>query len=107
MKFKISKLIKKKTKCVSNSEKNQEQYHKLSFDELRRKLNTSLENGLEQSYAKEILNEYGPNQIKSLNKKLFLKVLGYFFTGFCGLLWISSIICILAWKPIGNPPDAT
>ena len=33
--------------------------------------------------------------------------MSYFFTGFCGILWLAGIVCILAWKPIGNPPDPT
>jgi len=33
---------------------------------------------------------------------------GYLFGGFCWLLWIGSLICFLAWKPIGDPnPDPT
>jgi len=32
--------------------------------------------------------------------------LGYFFGGFGGLLFIAGIICIICYKPLGNPsPD--
>ncbi|CAF0901274.1 unnamed protein product [Brachionus calyciflorus] len=82
-------------------------HHKISFDEISKNFNTSLEHGLEQTYASELLVKNGKNQIRTAHKNIFLKTLSYFFTGFCSLLWISSIICILAWKPIGNPPDAT
>jgi hypothetical protein len=33
---------------------------------------------------------------------------GYFFGGFGGLLFIAGIICIICFKPLGNPnPDAS
>jgi hypothetical protein len=41
-----------------------------------------------------------PNRIISDNR------LGYFFGGFGGLLFIAGIICIICFKPLGNPdPD--
>ena len=100
-----SSLNKKLKHCaVKSSECN---FHKVSFDELKAKFCTSLENGLDPMVSQQLFLKFGPNQIKVHKQNIFLKLLKYFFTGFCSLLWISSLICILAWKPIGNPPDPT
>jgi len=43
------------------------------------------------------------HQIYHINYRL-----GYFFGGFGGLLFIAGIICIICYKPLGNPnPDAS
>lgn len=56
-------------------------FHFISFDELRKKLNTSLELGLESNIANDLLITNGKNQIKSYKKSIFLTLLKYFFSG--------------------------
>ena len=99
-------------KCTKNSEKPQPphiecDFHKLSLNELVRSFNTSLSNGLNEAEAKNLLAKNGKNLMSHQKKSVFVKLLSYLFTGFCGLLWIGSIVSILSWKPIGNPPDPT
>ncbi|CAF1081699.1 unnamed protein product, partial [Brachionus calyciflorus] len=42
-------------------------------------------------------------KIKPKKANPIIKIISYFFSGFCALLWIAAIVCILAWKPIGEP----
>ena len=86
-------------------------YHKLTFDELSQRLNTSVTDGLDENIAKENLIKYGKNKMTQKRKNPVLKVIGYFFTGFCPLIFIAACVCILAWQPIGSingkTPDTT
>jgi len=86
-------------------------YHKLTFDELSQRLNTSVTDGLDENKAKENLVKYGKNKMTQKRKNPVLKVIGYFFTGFCPLIFIAACVCILAWQPIGSingkTPDTT
>jgi len=82
-------------------------YHKYSLDEVEKSFETSLSNGLNKSHAKDLLVKNGKNKITQNRQNPVLKIIGYFFSGFCILIWIAAIICILAWKPIGDPSDPT
>jgi sodium/potassium-transporting ATPase subunit alpha len=82
-------------------------FHKLSLNELAGYFYTSLTDGLSEVESKQLLTKNGKNVLQHYKKNIFLKLLSYLFTGFCGLLWIGSIVSILSWKPIGNPPDPT
>ncbi len=77
-------------------------YHKLTFQELSQKFSTSLTDGLDQTKAKEFLSMYGKNRIKQKRKNPVLKIIGYFFSGFCPLIFVAATVCILAWRPIGS-----
>jgi hypothetical protein len=77
-------------------------FHKLTLGELAVLFNTSLTCGLTDTCAQQLLIKNGKNCIKQKSKNIFWRLVSYLFTGFCGLLWISSLICLLAWKPIGK-----
>jgi len=81
--------------------------HKISLESLAQRFQVSLTAGLEETYASLTLIKNGKNKLTQKKNNYILKFLSYFFTGFCGLIWVAAIICILAWKPIGNPPDPT
>ena len=81
--------------------------HKMSLDELNRAFNTSCTHGLTSEEATRLLVQNGPNVLAPPQTHYIRKLLGYMFGGFCSLLWIGSLICFLAWKPIGSPPDPT
>jgi sodium/potassium-transporting ATPase subunit alpha len=83
------------------------EYHKFNFKQLTNKFNTSLESGLTSTSAKNRLEQDGKNILSTNKKNILKKILSYLFTGFCGLLWVASLICVMAWKPIGYPPDPT
>lgn len=56
-------------------------FHQISFDELRKRLNTSLENGLEPNIANELYIKNGKNKIKTYKKNMVFSLLKYFFSG--------------------------
>jgi sodium/potassium-transporting ATPase subunit alpha len=56
-------------------------YHKISFEELISRFNTSLENGLDNATAQQILIKNGKNKITIVKKQFFFKLIGYLFAG--------------------------
>ena len=111
MKFDIFKLtarirglfhIKKPEQTYKPDVNYERDYHKLSFEELSQRLNTSVINGLDESRAKELLVTTGKNKITQRRKNPIFKIIGYFFSGFCPLIFVAAVVCILAWRPIGS-----
>ena len=109
MRIHITDMIHKNNKIYEGKEKSKIDldYHKLSFDELIRRFDTSLTKGLDSLRATNLLIKNGKNILNKKEKSIVVKLISYLFTGFCGLLWVSSLVCFLAWKPIGDPPDPT
>ena len=109
MKFQLPNFLKKKNKAneIKVVKEINSDFHKLTLSQLADRLETSLENGLTNEHAASLLVKNGPNVIKQEKRSVLLKLVDYLLTGFCGVLWIGAIICFLAWKPIGNPPDPT
>ncbi|KAI7889875.1 uncharacterized protein EV154DRAFT_423062 [Mucor mucedo] len=81
-------------------------YHKISLPDLTLQYRTSIEQGLDTDQAVARVAEYGKNAISPPPSNWARKIFGYFFGGFCGLLWFASIICYISWKPLGNPAPA-
>lgn len=112
MKQKITKILPNqgKSKKTNNSKdiavQSEENYHKLELPEMARQFNTSLTEGLNSAVASQLLLKNGKNVIKQKTKNPILKIIGYFFTGFCSLIWVAAIICILAWQPLGSIGNA-
>lgn len=108
MKFKLPKisnirgLFKKKPTEAYKSNDYDRDYHKLTFEELCVKFSTSVTSGLDANTAQQLLIKNGKNKIAQKGKNPIIKILGYFFSGFCALIWLAAIVIILAWKPIGN-----
>ncbi|KAI5950947.1 hypothetical protein KGF54_004021 [Candida jiufengensis] len=77
-----------------------------SIGDIATKFSTDLMCGLSDYQYNENLKIYGENkQSKPPNgylKKLFM----YFFGGFGALLLAGGILCIISWKPLGNPNPA-
>ena len=82
-------------------------FHQIDFNEIVSRFGTSLKDGLTTQRAQELLAKNGKNMLSPPQRHLIRMVLSYLFSGFCGVLWIASLICFLAWKPIGDPPDPT
>ena len=106
MKIDIGKLFRRK-KVKPTLDVIETDYHKITLDQLQHDLATSISDGLDESKAAQLLAKNGFNRISQKSKNPIFKLVGYLFTGFCGLIWVAAIICILAWRPIGNPPDPT
>ncbi|KAI8642277.1 hypothetical protein BD408DRAFT_443634 [Parasitella parasitica] len=78
-------------------------YHKISILELSQQYRTNTEQGLDTAQAVCRVAEYGKNTISPPPNNWLKKLIGYFFGGFCSLLWFASIICYISWKPLGEP----
>ena len=62
--------------------------------------------GIDSQTAKYRLQHDGKNVITPPQNNVLLKILGFFFGGFCSLLWFAAIIMILSYKPLGEPAPA-
>ncbi|XP_062302269.1 sodium/potassium-transporting ATPase subunit alpha-1-like [Osmerus eperlanus] len=72
--------------------------HKLTIDELQRKYGTDINRGLSTSRAKEYLARDGPNALTPpITTPEWVKFCRQLFGGFCMLLWIGAILCLLAY----------
>lgn len=100
----------RKTKLnVEEKELSTIDYHLISESEFMDRYGTSKKEGLTSEDAARRLKRDGPNAIKP-KSELFKKIVGIlskFFTGFCIVLWPAAIMSILAYKPLGRPPDIT
>jgi hypothetical protein len=56
-------------------------FHKLSFEDLTTKFQTSVTNGLDPIVAQQLLAKNGPNRIKQYKTNVFVKIVSYFFSG--------------------------
>ncbi|KAH8926651.1 calcium ATPase [Atractiella rhizophila] len=79
-------------------------YHKLTVPELLTSQSTSPTLGLDASQIQRRLQRYGKNVITPPPKNWGRKIFFYFMGGFGSLLLGASIICFVAWKPLGHPP---
>ncbi|CAO3641027.1 unnamed protein product [Mucor fragilis] len=99
----------KKVKPTKKSKKNLAEdlssasYHRISLLELTQQYRTNTEQGLDTAQAVSRIAEYGKNAISPPPSNWLRKFFGYFFGGFCSLLWFASIICYISWKPLGEP----
>ncbi|EMD41765.1 hypothetical protein CERSUDRAFT_90341 [Gelatoporia subvermispora B] len=83
-------------------------WHKIATEEVLQRLNVSSKTGLETSQAQRRLHSAGKNAISPPPKNWTRKILGWLLGGFGSLLLAASIVCFVAWKPLGNPdPQAS
>ena len=79
--------------------------HTLEVTDLLLNLNTNSFVGLDDVAAMNLLNRNGKNVLSApLQKPMWLKFIGSFFSGFGPLLWVASLFVFLAWQPFGTPP---
>ncbi|KAH9965077.1 sodium-potassium ATPase [Russula compacta] len=78
-------------------------WHHVSIDEALRRLGVAPKNGLDAPQAQRRAVQFGANQISPPPSRLLRKVIGWVFGGFGSLLLVASIVCFIAWKPLGNP----
>ncbi|ORY33508.1 hypothetical protein BCR39DRAFT_520515 [Naematelia encephala] len=83
-------------------------WHLISRDEVLQRLGVSPKLGLEAEQAKRRLAQNGPNAVSPPPRNLLRKWFGYVFGGFGSLLLVASVLCFIAWKPLGEPaPQAS
>merc|ERR1712055_1117519 len=84
--------------------------HKISADELIKRFETNLENGLTAAQAKAKLEQYGPNALTPPpTTPEWVKFCKNMFSGFAMLLWVGAILCFVAYgiqaTAYEEPPD--
>ncbi|TFY54358.1 hypothetical protein EVG20_g9732, partial [Dentipellis fragilis] len=83
-------------------------WHKITSDEALRRLGVSPKTGLDSTQAQRRIATHGKNQLSPPPSHTLRRVLGWIFGGFGTLLLAASIVCFIAWKPLGNPnPQAS
>ncbi|TFK33627.1 sodium-potassium ATPase [Crucibulum laeve] len=83
-------------------------WHKISVDEAFQRLGVSPKTGLETVQAQRRLQVNGKNVISPPKSNTLRKVLEWVLGGFGSLLLAASIVCFIAWKPLGEPnPQAS
>jgi len=84
--------------------------HKVSTDELVKRFETSIENGLTAAQAKAKQEQYGPNALTPPpTTPEWVKFCKNMFSGFAMLLWVGAILCFVAYgiqaSAFEEPPD--
>ncbi|KAJ6579686.1 hypothetical protein DFH09DRAFT_1446136 [Mycena vulgaris] len=78
-------------------------WHTLSVAEICTRFGVSEDRGLDASIAARRLAKNGKNVISRPPSNLARKIFFYIFGGFGSLLFVASIICFIAWRPLGDP----
>ncbi|GAA5849081.1 hypothetical protein JCM8547_006437 [Rhodosporidiobolus lusitaniae] len=78
-------------------------WHLLEHDEVCRRLGVAPSTGLDAAQATRRLASDGKNRITPPRTNWPLKIMRYFLGGFGSLLIVASILCFIAWKPLGEP----
>lgn len=82
------------------------EWHTLSSSEVCTRLGVVPKLGLDGPMAQRRLATNGKNVISPPPRNLAKKIFFYIFGGFGSLLFVASVICFLAWKPLGEPDPA-
>ncbi|KAJ7499921.1 hypothetical protein FB451DRAFT_1015261, partial [Mycena latifolia] len=78
-------------------------WHALPVVDICTRLGVSAARGLDASIAACRLAKNGKNVISRPPSNLARKIFFYIFGGFGSLLFVASIICFIAWRPLGDP----
>uniref|UniRef100_A0A915HL18 Cation-transporting P-type ATPase N-terminal domain-containing protein n=1 Tax=Romanomermis culicivorax TaxID=13658 RepID=A0A915HL18_ROMCU len=80
--------------------------HLMPMEELEKKFSTSVERGLSTRQAFIHEQRDGLNILKpQKTTPLWVEYIISLFSGFGSILWVAVILCVLAFWPLGNPPD--
>ncbi|KAJ7583582.1 hypothetical protein C8J56DRAFT_213171 [Mycena floridula] len=79
------------------------QWHILDILEICTRLGVSEKSGLDAPMAARRLATNGKNIISPPPKNYLKKLFFYVFGGFGSLLFVASIVCFIAWRPLGDP----
>ncbi|KAG8710589.1 hypothetical protein FRC08_016968 [Ceratobasidium sp. 394] len=78
-------------------------YHTQSEEEILALFSVSPNVGLDSAQAQRRLATNGPNALSPPPSRAFRKAMEWIFGGFGSLLLAASIVCFIAWKPLGEP----
>ncbi|KAF7162408.1 hypothetical protein CNMCM6106_009382 [Aspergillus hiratsukae] len=79
-------------------------WHTISVEELQKRWQVDISEGLSPNQVQERLHQYGKNAMSALPHQWFWQIFGYFFKGFGAILLIGCILVFISWKPLGQPP---
>ncbi|RCK62402.1 Sodium/potassium-transporting ATPase subunit alpha-3 [Candida viswanathii] len=79
-------------------------FHVDNVGEVADLFRTDLVDGLSSVQYEENRREFGLNKQTKPPLGLLRKIFMYFFGGFGALLLVGGILCIICWKPLGDPP---
>ncbi|KAK9320200.1 hypothetical protein V1517DRAFT_356108 [Lipomyces orientalis] len=82
-------------------------WHTVSLNELYTRLSTSPVEGLSIEQVQRRLAECGKNTPSRPPSHHLRDLFSYFFGGFGSILLVASILVLVSWKPLGNPPAVT
>eukprot|EP00047_Mylnosiga_fluctuans_P005096 m.238404 g.238404 ORF g.238404 m.238404 type:complete len:1008 (+) comp13298_c0_seq1:69-3092(+) len=80
-------------------------WHEHEAEYVLDRFETSLD-GLTEDTAKTLLQRYGRNCLtppKQTSLPMLFAI--QLISGFGILLWFAAVLCFIAWKPLGDPPD--
>lgn len=80
-------------------------WHKVTREDALQRLNVSPKAGLDGEQVKR-RQAAGLNQMTPPPRNLWRKWLSYVFGGFGSILFIGSVLCFIAWRPLGDPNPA-
>ena len=78
-------------------------YHTAPVNAIFQRLSVSPNVGLEDTAIARLTERHGKNVLVQRRPSYFKKVFGWFFGGFCSILWLGAIVFFICWKPLGNP----
>ncbi|CUA71243.1 sodium/potassium-transporting ATPase subunit alpha [Rhizoctonia solani] len=81
-------------------------FHTQTEEEILALFSVSPTIGLDSAQAQRRLATNGPNALSPPPSRTFRKILEWIFGGFGSLLLAASIVCFIAWKPLGEPNPA-
>lgn len=81
------------------------EFHIQSLWDVVAQFNTSNDHGLTDVQAQEALTKFGYNRPSKPPNRIFRRIIVNCFGGFGILLFVGGILTMIAWKPLGNPPD--
>lgn len=77
-------------------------WHSIPLQEAFQRLSVSPKTGLDSAQVQRRIVANGRNIISPPKSNTLRKVLGWVFGGFGSLLLTASVICFIAWKPLGG-----
>ncbi|GAA6003245.1 cation-translocating P-type ATPase [Rhodotorula paludigena] len=81
-------------------------WHLLDPDEVCQRLSVAPSRGLDNEAVARRLARDGKNTITPPRTNWPKKIFFYFFGGFGSLLFCASVLCFVAWRPLGEPNPA-
>ncbi|KLU85704.1 hypothetical protein MAPG_04725 [Magnaporthiopsis poae ATCC 64411] len=81
------------------------EWHRITVEELVRRLSSSIKDGLSEEQVQRRVKQYGKNAPTPPQSHRVRQTLGYFFKGFGPILLAGSVLVFIAWRPLGSPPQ--